>query len=168
MPNATLVPVSEYLSTSYHPDREYVDGVVLERNLGERDHSRPQARLIHYFFDREGEWGVWVVPEQRLQVTATRFRVPDVLVMLGDEPDEQIITHPPFLCVEILSKDDTLKQLRQRIDEYLRFGVRYVWVLEPWTKRAYIYNRDGMQEVTDGFLRTADPEILVPLSEILK
>ncbi|MGI8988208.1 MAG: Uma2 family endonuclease [Bryobacteraceae bacterium] len=165
MQNATLVPVSEYLSTSYRPDREYVDGIVLERNLGEKDHSRLQARLIHYFLDREAEWGVWVVPEQRVQVTPTRFRVPDVLVMLGDEPDEQIITHPPFICIEVLSKDDTLKQLRGKIDDYLAFGVRYVWVLEPWSKRAYIYTRDAMQEVEDGYLRTADPEITVPLSE---
>ncbi len=167
MQNATLVPVSEYLSTSYHPDREYVDGVVLERNLGEKDHSRPQFLLARYLGNHEDHWGIWVVGEQRVQVKATRFRVPDVIVMLG-EPDDQIITHPPFICVEVLSKDDTLKQVQQKVDDYLAFGVRYVWVLEPWTKRAYIYSRDGMQEVTDGCLRTADPEITVPLSEIWK
>ncbi len=168
MQNATLVPVSEYLSTSYHPDREYVDGLVLERNLGEIDHSRPQFLLIRYLGNREDEWGIWVVPEQRVQVKLTRFRVPDVTVMIGGRPDGQIITQPPFICIEVLSKDDTLKQVRQKVDDYLAFGVRYVWVLEPWTKRAYIYSRDGMQEVTDGYLRTADPELAVPLSEIWK
>ena len=33
---------NEYLATSYRPDREYVDGAVVERNLGEHDHSRLQ------------------------------------------------------------------------------------------------------------------------------
>jgi hypothetical protein len=31
---ATLVPVEEYLSTNYDPDCEYVDGQIVERNLG--------------------------------------------------------------------------------------------------------------------------------------
>ena len=39
-------PLSEYLATSYRPDREYVDGEVKERNVGEYDHSRPQAAFF--------------------------------------------------------------------------------------------------------------------------
>jgi len=34
MPVATFVSVDEYLRTAYRPDCDYVDGVVLERNLG--------------------------------------------------------------------------------------------------------------------------------------
>ena len=37
MPTATLTPVSEYLSTSYRPDREFIDGIISERNVGEWD-----------------------------------------------------------------------------------------------------------------------------------
>ena len=103
---------------------------------------------------------------QRLQVRATRFRVPDVCVVLGQEPDEQIFTAPPFICVEILSKDDTMTQMQERIDDYLQFGVPYVWMLDPRTRRAYSFTREGMREASEGVLRTADPEIAVPLAEI--
>ena len=48
MKAATLVPVEEYLRTTYHPDCDYVDGEVLERNVGERDHSKVQRELIYY------------------------------------------------------------------------------------------------------------------------
>ncbi len=41
----TLISVEEYLKTSYSPDCDYVDGVVEERNLGERDHSWIQAQI---------------------------------------------------------------------------------------------------------------------------
>jgi hypothetical protein len=34
MANATQISVTEYLQTSYRPDREYVDGEVRERNVG--------------------------------------------------------------------------------------------------------------------------------------
>ncbi len=37
---ATLqISLEEYLRTSYHPDRDYVDGEVQVRNLGEFDHG---------------------------------------------------------------------------------------------------------------------------------
>jgi len=49
-----------------------------------------------------------VVVEQRVQVKQTRFRVPDVCVLFAEAPTESIITHPPFLCVEILSKEDRM------------------------------------------------------------
>ncbi|MGI8990337.1 MAG: hypothetical protein ACR2I2_12265 [Bryobacteraceae bacterium] len=66
MSSATLIPVSEYLATSYRPDRDYVDGFVLERNLGEWDHSRLQMAVSGWFFMRRRELGIHVVPEQRV------------------------------------------------------------------------------------------------------
>jgi hypothetical protein len=45
----TLIPVEVYLTSVYRPDCDYVDGEVLERNLGERDHSYIRASLGAYF-----------------------------------------------------------------------------------------------------------------------
>jgi len=50
----------------------------------------------------------------------------------------QIFTEPPFLCIEILSPSDRLTEMQDRIDDYLSFGARYVWVIDPQTRRAYI------------------------------
>src|SRR5579864_5054858 len=108
MPAGTLVSVEEYLSTSYDPDCDYVDGEVLERNLGEQDHSRLQGVLYAYLFNREKQWGIYVFPEQRVQVSRARFRVSDIYAVAGSRPIEQIFTQPPFLCIEILSPEDTM------------------------------------------------------------
>ena len=54
-----------------------------------------------------------------------------------------------------------------KIDDYLRFGVSYVWVVDPQTRKAWIYTPDVIREVRDGMLRTENPEIAVPLDEIL-
>jgi hypothetical protein len=61
MAAATQISVDEYLKTTYRPDRDYVDGEVVERNLGEYDHSRPQALVCMYLFNRENEWHIRVV-----------------------------------------------------------------------------------------------------------
>ncbi len=166
MPAATQIPVSEYLSTTYRPDREYVDGAMVERNLGEKDHSRPQIRLGAFFFLREAEWGISAMTEQRVQVTPSRFRIPDICVLLADAPDEQIITHPPFLCVEILSKEDTVSSTVERLDDFLKMGVPNVWVIDPRTRRGYRYTPEGILEAKDGILRTSNPLISVPLAAV--
>ncbi len=163
MAAATL---EEYLWTSYHPDREYIDGAIQERNLGETDHSRLQMQLAAYLFSRERQWSITVLPEQRVQVRRERFRVPDITVVLGPLPTTPILREPPFLCIEILSRDDSMYDMQERIDDYLNFGVRHVWVVNPRTRRAFQYTMDGMREARDGILRTADPLIEVPLDEL--
>jgi Uma2 family endonuclease len=165
MERGTLIPVEEYLSTSYRPDREYVDGALVERNVGEWDHSKIQMIVSAFLYNRRKELGIHAVPEQRVQVKPTRFRVPDVCVVAGNEPGEQILTSPPFLCVEILSKDDRMTEMQERIDDYLSFGVRYVWLVDPRTKRAYVYTATGIYEAKDA-LRTENPKIALPLEEL--
>ena len=119
-----FLSVEEYLGTSYRPDREYVDGALVRRNLGTQDHSRFQMGLSAFLYNRRDEYGIHVFPEQRVQVKPTRFRVPDVCAVAGEEPNEQILTRPLFLCNEILSKDDRMTETQERIDDYLCFGSR--------------------------------------------
>ncbi len=165
MSTVTLVPLSEYLETSYRPDCEYLEGELLERNVGEWDHSRLQMLLSRYLSNREKQWGILVVPEQRVQVKARRFRVPDILVLTGP-PSGPIIKEPPFLCIEILSPSDRMGEMQDRIDDYLDFGVRYVWLIDPRKRRAFLYTSEGVQEVKDGILHTANPDIRVSLAEL--
>ena len=91
-----LVPVEEYLRTTYDPDCDYVDGEVLERNLGERDHSTLLREFIFFFRSRREKWKCFVFPEQRVQVSPTRFRIPDICVYIGEQPQDQIFRTPPF------------------------------------------------------------------------
>ena len=162
----TLVSVAQYLSTSYSPDREYVDGVIVERNWGEKGHSKTQRKFITYLDTRAEKLGIHVFPEQRIQVKPTHFRVPDICVVVGQEPEEEIFTLPPFLCIEILSKDDRAGDVQDKVDDYLAFGVRYVWLIDPIRRRAWVHTADGSHEAKDGALRTESPEIVVPLAEI--
>jgi Uma2 family endonuclease len=163
---SNLVPVEEYLHTTYRPDCDYVDGVLVERNVGEVTHTMAQQDLVAYLRERRARWGMWVLQETRVQVLPTRYRVPDVCVVFGGRPDEEIVTKPPFLCIEILSPEDRVSRMQERIDDYFQFGVRFVWVIDPKAHRAWIHTPEVIQEVRDGILRTADPEWIVPLAEL--
>jgi Uma2 family endonuclease len=56
--------------------------------------------------------------------------------------------------------------MQDRIDDYFSFGVRFVWLVDPKARRAWIYTQDEIREVRDGLLRTADPEWIVPIAGI--
>jgi Uma2 family endonuclease len=164
---APVISVEEYLSETYEPDCDYVDGHLEERNVGELDHSWLQMALIVYFHARRKEWNIIALPEQRVQVKRTRYRIPDVCVLLGPKPTEQILTKPPFICIEILSPDDRMNRVEIRIADYLEMGVSYVWVLDPQTRQAYVATAaEGLREVKNGFLRTENPAFEVPLAEV--
>src|ERR1700761_7990118 len=111
---ATSISVQEYLDTVYRPDCDYVDGVVEERNLGEREHSDVQANLIVFFRTRFRQTGITAYPDWRFQTRSTRFRVPDLVVTLG-RSDEQILTKAPLLCIEVLSPQDRVSRINERI-----------------------------------------------------
>jgi len=161
----TLISVEEYLNTSFpNSDCEYVDGVIVERNLGEKDHSSLQGKFI-VCFALENRFRTFAYPEQRVQVRQTRFRVSDVCVYL-EEPNEQIFTTPPFLVIEILSKDDRASDLQEKIDDYLEFGVPYVWTIDPRRRLGSIHTADGSHEPKDRILRTHNPDINASLADL--
>jgi Uma2 family endonuclease len=89
--------------------------------------------------------GLLAVPKLRVQVKPARFRVPDISVVRGD-PGEQILTRPPFLCIEILSPKDAMSSMQERIDDYLSFGVENIWIIDPRRKKAFWVDADGIHE----------------------
>jgi Uma2 family endonuclease len=166
MPTSELISVSEYLHTSYSPDCDYVDGLVMERNVGEWDHADLQGAFIAFFRAKRKLWNIRAVPECRVQVSPSRFRIPDVGVMLGQDRQEPIIRKPPFICIEILSPEDRMPRVQERLDDFLRFGVPHVWVADPRSREGYVCTTDGMTETT--VFRTQNPEFIVPLDEVFE
>ncbi|MBV9158151.1 MAG: Uma2 family endonuclease [Acidobacteriaceae bacterium] len=165
MATATQISVDEYLKTVYRPDCDYVDGILEQRNLGERDHSWIQGNLVGFFRNRFRQTGIAALPEWRFQVKPTRFRVPDIILTRG-KPEEQILTKPPLLSIEVLSSEDTVSRLNARVRDYLDFGVPAVWVLDPRERRIWIYRPTGMEEATGGSVKLDGTDIEVPFAEI--
>jgi Uma2 family endonuclease len=163
-----LVSVEEYLSTGYDPDCEYDDGVVVERNLGEFEHSFLQVLLGTLFTVNMDNWGVFGLTEQRIQIKPRRFLVPDVCVLRVGSPREKILTRPPLIAIEIMSPEDTFRRTSAKSIEYLEFGVENVWVIDPAARAAYNGMHSGLQPVPSGELSVAGTPILVRITELFE
>ena len=161
----TAVPtaIEEYLDTDYSPDREFVDGTVVERHLGEQTHSICQFNVTFSLGRRYPK--LFVLPEQRVRTTPTRCRIPDVCVALQKSPTEVFET-PPLICIEILSRRDEMSNVLEKLEEYAAAGVRYIWVFDPRRKKAFSYD-GALREETSGVLATMEkPVVELPLADV--
>jgi Uma2 family endonuclease len=133
MATISHVRLEEYLDLSFRPDREYVDGEIRERNVGKWEHARVQALLAAWFVNHEKAWATASSTEQRVRVSASRVRVPD-LVVLRAGPQPEVLTEPPLLVIEILSPDDTYSDTQERAQDYRAMGVETIWIVDPKTR----------------------------------
>ena len=166
MATATLIPVSEYLATTYRPDCDYVDGELQERHVGERSHAIMQTVLAVFFTVNRAQWRAIAATELRVQVSPLRFRIPDVCVLRRSDPVEPIVHKAPLVCIEVLSPEDTLSRLQARIDDYAAIGVENIWVLDPLRRRAYSASVRGLQEPADRILTVSGTPIRIALDDL--
>jgi Uma2 family endonuclease len=164
----TLLPIEEYLNTSYSPDREYRDGALVERNLGDKAHSLLQLLLGAYLARRRKQWSIQIYTELRVKVREKWFPIPDVCVYALPDFEGRYPSRPPLLWIEILSHDDRMVDVWAKAAELVENGVPYVWIIDPNTLESEVRTAAGMQPVADKTLRLPDSPIVVPLRDVME
>jgi Uma2 family endonuclease len=159
-----VIPLDQYLSTVYEPDCEHVDGELIERNMGESDHSAIQTMISALLYSQRRELGIHVFAEVRVQVAATRYRIPDITVT-KQKVQGKVLREPPFLCIEVLSPEDRASRMEAKIDDYLAVGVRHIWMIDPRLKKAWSYTSEGKRE-SSAVLITSDPRLTLSIDEV--
>jgi Uma2 family endonuclease len=158
--------VAEYLRTTYRPDCDYVDGDVVERNLGEFEHSSAQREILLFLAARYPALRKRLQPEQRVRVGPNRFRIPDVCILAESAGRQKVIDIPPELCIEILSPEDTMTGTMERVKDYFNMGVPVCWIIDPVSREGWVAVPGRLEEATDGILSARGMEM--PLAEVLE
>jgi Uma2 family endonuclease len=167
MATKLLMDVEEYLHTSFEDgDRDYLDGEVEERNVGEWSHARVQFALGLLLARLGGRWGILIAPEIRVRISPGRYRVIDIGVWKAGYSPEPVPSVPAFLAIEILSPEDRMVRVQPKIAEYLSIGVEFVWLIDPVEERALVYSQSSPAGEPADVLWTANPEIRITLSEL--
>jgi Uma2 family endonuclease len=165
--------VDDLLSMPDDKDYELVNGELVERPMG-NEASLIAGNLFFLLasFVRPRRMGVLLPAEAGYQCfrdSEDRVRKPDVSFICsgrlpGNRPARGYDTIPPDIAVEIISPRDVASDLDQKIEEYLRAGVRLVWIVNPDVHMVRIHRRDGTitglheddelsgQDVLPGFL----------------
>jgi Uma2 family endonuclease len=138
--------------------------VSLEHNGGEIPHGDAKGRT--YAFVLGNANGFWPGLSLCVQVSPERFRIPDVVIMRGGRPEGRIIRAAPEVAVEVLSPEARASAVQEKIDDYLAFDVKAVWIIDPVRQRAWVHTNTGSQEAVDRVLRNPAGDLEVPLSAV--
>lgn len=158
------ISIKEYLRNPEYEHAEYIDGWVAPLNVGTKDHGRIQVRCgrkLDEWLERHG--GGYVAAQLHCRLTidgSTRFRLPDLSVVLADEdPQQRYLNRAPDLAVEIRSPEDSLTELIRKADEYFANGSKLVWIVLPEEESVLVRTADGrLRPVTrDETLEGGDP-----------
>ncbi len=160
MARATFVSEERYLRTRYEPAADFVDGVVVKRNAGEFPHSATMGEISYWVASHCQGLGLRALVALRMKIRPGRYRVLDVAIQCGSR--EQA----PLVAVEVLSPADRMMTIQERIDDYLAMGTPFVWVIDPETRRAWVYREGSIEECKDGNLKAGPPDFVLPLGEI--
>lgn len=166
--NTNQITADEFLRTD-HKGYELVEGRLQEKNVGA--FSSSAAYLIGLLLaarfdwqkygrilDSEGGYQCW--PNHPLRV-----RKPDLSFIRreklpGGELPEGWIQSPPDFVIEVLSKNDALREVEEKVAEYLAAGVPLIWVVDPKHKSVRVYRPDALSALHTGNDELFDDEVL--------
>jgi len=163
LPDSPVASVEEYLRTSYDPDVEFVDGALVERHRGDWLHSLVQSNLLVAI--RLKYPHLKVVAELRSRTATTRYRIPDVTVLLAP-PETDYLLDAAFLVVEVLSKRHVMSVVIGKLKEYAAKGVPNIWLIDPRARLMWVYQPPALVEIESETIAAADGSIELSRAEI--
>jgi Uma2 family endonuclease len=169
-PTIPLVPVDEYLNSSYHPDMEYVDGVLVERAMPTPAHAALQAIIAEHLRKHRENFGYGALTECRVElVKRSRYRIPDILLCSAPVPRTKALETIPLAVIEIWSPDDRIGQQMARFREYWARGVRQILVLDPEEFVTLRYHAGSLTEEAVNDIQLPDGrKVPFPATELLE
>jgi Uma2 family endonuclease len=113
----------------------------VEGNIFAKISSHCAATKTHLAFPSSN--GIRCFPDD-----PNKVRKPDVSVFEKERFTlehmlEGFVTIAPNLAVEVVSTNDEVAELNEKIEDYLAAGVPLIWVIDPANEIAFIHRKDG-------------------------
>jgi Uma2 family endonuclease len=125
---------------------ELVEGVLVEKAMGFRESVLGGYLLeIVSRFVRERNLGLVGGEQSMLRLRPGRVRMPDVAFIAWDRfPNRSFPTEPipdvaPDLAVEVLSRDNTVREMQDKRADYFKAGARLVWEVDAESRTIRVY-----------------------------
>jgi len=112
-----FITEEQYLKMDTHA--EYFDGRLIEQPMTGMTHGTWCEAIMHYLRGI----GLRGIPEITTHVAVGQWRLPDVLVLRPDAPEEEYPTHPPLIVFEVLSPGQDMEEMLIKLNAYEAMGV---------------------------------------------
>jgi Uma2 family endonuclease len=125
---------------------ELIDGVLVEKPMGYYESCLALVLMViieEYL--RDHDLGITLGEKGMMRVRRNQVRIPDAAFYSWDHfpgrklPRGQILNAVPDLAVEVLSPDNTKKEMMRKRREYFAGGARLVWEVYPKKRQVAVY-----------------------------
>lgn len=168
----------DVVAIAEHEERlcELVDGVLVEKTVGYEESclTVELIALIHGFV-KARKLGKVSGPDGMMRLFPGLVRIPDVAFVSlkrysqrrGSRKMPRLV---PDLAVEVLSDDNTPKEMSRKLDDYFDAGVRLVWFVDPRRRSVKVFTgKKSSKELREHETLTGGrvlPGFSVPLAEL--
>jgi Uma2 family endonuclease len=155
---AAPLTLEAYLDAYARQPVEVVDGDMVVMSPPEFRHVRIAHTLYHLLYAFAGKkklGSVWIEAPYLLDADdradwVRGSRVPDVSFVARERMDAHLARYgtegplrlAPDLAVEIVSPHDRYSDLNRKVADYLRYGTRLVWVIDPQVRTVRVVTPD--------------------------
>jgi len=100
----------------------------------------------------------FILPNGAMRSPDASWTSPERWSTLTDKQKDEFLPVVPDFVIEVRSKTDGLKPLKNKMEEWMENGVRLAWLIDPKNKTTYIYREDGTSDIVKGFDKTLSGE----------
>ena len=176
MTTKLLMTEREYLDTLANSNRfEFCNGVVTEKRgefMTKRKHVTLATKLtvlLDGYASRTGGYA-GQTPTTNVSGGPERvYRMPDLGYWAADRPVGDPVFDPPTLAIELVSKDQSVPELRKKCRFYRQRGIPVVWLIDPERESVEVFegDTDGKPVAPDGALESVNlPGFRLDLAEL--
>lgn len=164
MPVRTLMTAEQFDALPEKEGRkwELLDGELIEVPSATPKHNRILMRLARLLdeFAEARNLGAALIETDLAVGANTRLR-PDIGFFSAEtwrtvDLEHVPVVQTPDLAVEIISPSETAMKIHRKVDAYLNWGVREVWLIEPEIRTLFVHSRAGIQQLSEGAFLTTD------------
>ena len=175
------MPPAVVAETDLYSELEALPETLIGEIIGGRLHTQPRPAGPHalassglgadlhgaFHRGRGGPGGWWIIDEPELHfVRDQEVLVPDIAgwrtARMPRIPEDQRFEVVPDWVCEVLSPSTASKDRVIKMSVYAKFGVPYVWLVDPLVRTLETFALDGGRWVVTGLFKDADTVAIEP------
>lgn len=160
-----FISAEEFWEIAQRPENadqhmELIEGVIYTMPPAGEEHGSNGARFLFFIYGHvdsnklgrvttaETGYIVHTDPDGKQTILA-----PDVgfiaKARMTPEPSRKYVSFTPDLAVEIMSPNDRAEDIHLKVNKYLQYGTRAVWVAYPETRTVVVHTKDGAKTLDE-------------------
>ena len=102
----------------------------------------------------------FILPSGAVKASDGSWTLKDRVEQFSSEERKKFLRLCPDFIIELRSQSDVVKELLEKMDEWIENGVRLAWLIDPYRKQIHIYRPNHKPEILDNPKSVSGEDVL--------